>query len=216
MTNCVIDGCTEQGETVTLGQIPGAPSLTLCSGHSWDLFWDRKREARDMATAISDSNPEMQHTPGWTYVIRLANGNVKIGYTNRSKPNEVKRLKDLSDKRNQNMPVQVLALMKGGESLEALVQNQWKHDRVQGQMEQFYPYAPLLEWAEAQGIDPVVSDFDDWLVNKHKRGTVSESAREMLKYIGDEPMPFRDPSPAAEKFLTGKLNAQNQDEELWG
>ncbi|MGX9889103.1 hypothetical protein [Streptomyces sp. NPDC002276] len=165
-----------------------------------------------MATAISEANPEMNHTPGFTYIIRLANGNVKIGTTNRPKPNQVKRLKDLSDKRNQNMPVQVLALMSGGESLEALVQDQWKHDRVQGQMEQFYPYAPLLEWAERQGIDPAVSDFDDYVIGKHKRGSVSEYAQEMRGHIGDEPMPFRAASPAAEKFLTDKLN-NNEGEE---
>lgn len=216
MTNCVIDGCTEQGETVTLGQIPGAPSLTLCSQHSWDLFWDRKREARDMATAISDANPDMNHTPGWTYVIRLANGSAKIGTTNRPKErNKMKRLADLSGKRNENMPVQVLALMKGGESLEALVQNQWKHDRVQGQMEQFYPYAPLLEWASEQGIDPVVSDFDDWMVGKQKPSDLSEHAQEMRDYIGDDSMPFRDPSPAAEKFLTNKLQPKDK-EPFWG
>lgn len=180
-TTCVIDGCTEQGETTRLGQIPGAPSLTLCSGHKWDFFWDRKREAREMATAISEANPEMQHTPGWTYVIRLANGNVKIGTTNQPK---LKRLKDLSDKRNQNMPVQVLALMRGGESLEAVIQDQWKYDRVQGQMEQFYPYAPLLEWAQRQGIDPAVSDFDNWLVGKHERGVAtSEQTKELRALI---------------------------------
>ncbi|WP_043669601.1 hypothetical protein [Streptomyces xylophagus] len=167
-----------------------------------------------MATAIHEANPEMQHTPGYTYVIRLANGNVKIGTTRQPK---LKRLKDLSDKRNQNMPVQVLALMKGGKSLEALIQDQWKYDRVQGQMEQFYPYAPLLEWADRQGIDPAVSDFDDWLVGKHERGSVSEYAQQMKDYTGDGSMPFRAPSPATEKFLLDKLNevTQNDEEDDW-
>ncbi|MET7783099.1 hypothetical protein ABZU94_38525 [Streptomyces mirabilis] len=201
--NCVIDGCTEQGKTVELGQIPGAPSLTLCSGHSWDLFWDRKREARDMATAIHEANPEMQHTPGFTYVIRLANGHVKIGYTNRSNPNQVKRLGDLSDKRNQNMPVQVLALMRGGDSLEAVLQSRWSHLRVQGAMEQFHPDPSLLEWASEQGIDPAVSGFDDYVIRKHNRGSVSEYAQEMRDYIGDGDLPFQKPFP---EFLTDKLN----------
>lgn len=205
MTICVIDGCAEQGKTVALGQIPGAPSLTLCSDHSWDLFWDRKREARDMATAISEANPEMNHTPGWTYVIRLASGNVKIGTTNQPK---MKRLKDLSDRRNQNIPVQVLALMKGGESLEALAHKQWAHLRAQGEMEQFHPDPSLLEWAEQQGIDPAVSGFDDWMVGKQERGMKGEYAQAMLDHVGDGPMPFRTPSPAAEKFLTDKMSDQ--------
>lgn len=192
MNVCVIDDCQEQGKTVTLKEIPGKPSFTLCTTHYWDFFWDRKREAREMATAISEANSEMNHTPGFTYVIRLANGNVKIGMTNQAK---LKRLKDLSDKRNQNMPVQVLALVRGGESLEAVVHNQWGHLRAQGVMEQFHPDLSLLGWAERQGIDPAVSDFEDWLVNKHNRGSVSEHTQEMLDHIGDEPMPFPDPSP---------------------
>lgn len=167
-TTCKIDGCTEQGETTRLGQIPGAPSLTLCPGHYWDLFWDRKREAREMATAISEANPDMQHTPGYTYVVRLDNGNIKIGYT--GDPSMVRLTsKGLSGKRNNGMPVHVLALMKGGKSLEAKVQDQWKYNRVQGQMEQFYPYTPLLEWAERQGIDPAWENFENWLVGKHNR-----------------------------------------------
>ncbi|MFD8396108.1 GIY-YIG nuclease family protein [Streptomyces sp. NPDC059680] len=187
MTICVIDDCTNEGKTVELGQIPGSPSMTLCSDHSWDLFWAGREKSRKLAAAISEANPDMQHTPGWTYVIRLANGNVKIGMTNQPK---MKRLKNLSGKGNQNVPVQVLALIKGGESLEAVLQNRWGHLRVQGAMEEFHPDPSLLEWASGQGIDPAVSDFDDYVIEKHerssRRGTVGEYAREMFGDINQQ------------------------------
>lgn len=181
MTTCVIDNCNEPGQTKELGHIPGSPSLTLCSGHSWDLFWAGREKSRKLAAAINEANPEMTHTPGYTYVIRLASGRVKIGTT--ANPS-MKRLKDLSDKRNQNMPVQVLAVLKGGESLEAVVQQQWGHLRVQGQMEQFWEDPSLLQWASEQGITPEVSDLEDWLVGKHNRGTATgELTKELQAFI---------------------------------
>lgn len=181
MTICVIDNCTTEGKSVELGQIPGAPSLTLCSEHSWDLFWNAREKSRKLATAISEANPGMNHTPGYTYVIRLASGNVKLGYT--TDPS-MRRLKTLGGKPNDNIPVQVLAILKGGESLEAVIHEQWKHLRVQGQMEQFWPDPSLLHWAEQQGITPEVDDLEDWLVAKHKRGVAtSEEAKEIQALI---------------------------------
>lgn len=178
--NCVMDGCTEQGKTVQLGQIPGAPSLTLCSQHRWDLFWWEREKSRKLAAAISEANPEMQHTPGFVYVIRVASGRIKIGTT--ADPS-MKRLKSLSDKRNQNLPVQVLAVLKGGESLEAVIQQQWSHLRVQGQMELFWEDPSLLEWVGQQGITPEVDDLEDWLVSKHKRGTATGEQTQELRSL---------------------------------
>ncbi|ALO94123.1 hypothetical protein SHL15_2990 [Streptomyces hygroscopicus subsp. limoneus] len=187
MTICVMDNCNEPGQTKELGHISGSPSLTLCSDHSWDLFWAGREKSRKLAAAISEANPDMQHTPGWTYVIRLASGNVKIGYTGDP---TLKRLKTLSGKPNQSIPVQVLAVLKGGESLEAVIQSKWGHLRVQGAMEEFHPDPSLLEWASGQGIDPAVSDFDDYVIEKHerssKRGTVGEYAREMFGDINQQ------------------------------
>ncbi|MDX3831987.1 GIY-YIG nuclease family protein [Streptomyces europaeiscabiei] len=180
-TVCVIDGCTEQGETVKLGQISGAPSLTLCSQHSWDLFWHGREKSRKLAAAISEANPNMVHTAGFVYVIRVASGRIKIGTT--ADPS-MKRLKSLSDKRNQNLPVQVLAVLKGGESLEAVIQQRWSHLRVQGQMELFWEDPSLLGWAGQQGITPEVDDLEDWLVKKHERGTAtSEQTQELRSLI---------------------------------
>ncbi|MET8976240.1 GIY-YIG nuclease family protein [Streptomyces sp. NPDC004539] len=181
MTICVIDNCNETGKTVTLKEIPGKPSFTLCTEHYWDFFWDRKREAREMATAIHEADPDMTHTSGYVYVIRLTDGSVKIGTT--ANPS-MKRMKDITSRDNQGVPVHVLAVIKGGESLEALIHGQWSHLRVEGRMEQFHADPSLLQWAEQQGITPEVDDLEDWLVAKHNRGAVtSEEAREIQALI---------------------------------
>ncbi|KUL21444.1 hypothetical protein [Streptomyces regalis] len=183
MTTCVINDCTAEGKTVELGQVPGSPALALCSEHSWDLFWHAREKSRKLAAAIQGANPEMAHTPGYTYVIRLNNGNVKLGFT--ADPS-MKRLRTLSGKANDQIPVQILAVMRGGESLEAVIQNQWGHLRVQGRMEEFHPDPSLLQWASEQGITPEVSDLEDWLVNKHNRGTAtSEETKELQALINE-------------------------------
>jgi len=190
--NCVMDGCTEQGKTVELGQIPGAPSLTLCPEHRWDLFWNAREKSRKLTAAIYEANPEMHHTAGYTYVIRLANGNVKIGTTGDL---SLKRLKTLSGKPNHSIPVHVLAILKGGESLEAVLQSRWGHLRVQGAMEEFHPDPSLLQWASEQGIDPEVDSLEDWLVTKHSRkgapvpemfGDVTEQISQLQKKQDEE------------------------------
>ncbi|MEU9331392.1 hypothetical protein AB0D91_48240 [Streptomyces canus] len=181
MTICVIDHCNTEGNTVELGQIPGSPALTLCPEHRWDLFWNAREKSRKLTAAISEANPGMVHTLGYTYVIRLNNGNVKAGYT--ASP-DMRRLKTLSGKPNENIPVQILAVLKGGESLEAVIQNQWGHLRVQWAMEEFHADPSLLKWASEQGIDPGVDDLEDWLVAKHNRGTAtSEQTKEIQGLI---------------------------------
>ncbi|MFE0509623.1 GIY-YIG nuclease family protein [Streptomyces sp. NPDC058964] len=182
-TQCAVIGCEEQATITEFNGVKGAPSLALCSGHSWDFFWNYREKSRKLAAAIHEANPDMNHTSGWTYVIRLANSHVKIGYT--TDPS-LKRIKTLSGKPNQGIPVQVLAVLKGGESLEAVIHRQWAHLRVQGAMEEFWPDPSLLQWAEEQGVDAEVDDLESWLANKHSRGIKGEYAQEMWSNTGRE------------------------------
>lgn len=177
---CAVTECENEANARPY-QITEGVTLSLCQPHMYDVASKTKERARKLAVDLNAVGGIARHTEGWTYVVRLANGNVKIGTTNRPKEkNKMLRLTNLSGKDNENTPVQVLALMQGGESREALAHGLWDHLRVQGAMEQFHPAPDLLQWAEAQGIDPIVSDFEDWTVNKHKRGTVSDYAREMF------------------------------------
>ncbi|MFD3560116.1 GIY-YIG nuclease family protein [Streptomyces sp. NPDC058686] len=187
-TQCAVIGCNEQGKTTEFNGVKGAPALTMCAEHSWDFFWAYREKGRKLAAAIHEANPDMNHTPGYVYVIRLANSNVKLGYT--TDPS-LKRIKTLSGKPNQGTPVQVLAVLKGGESLEAVIHNRWAHLRIQGAMEEFWADPSLLQWAEQQGIDPEVDDLESWLINKHGRGSKSEYAQEMFGDVAEKAQEIR-------------------------
>lgn len=159
----------------------GSLNLSLCDEHTWDLAAHRRSLARDLIAEMKEEGLITGHTAGWTYVIRLANGNVKIGMT---KGNDMKRLKDLPSKVNQGIPTQVLALIKGGLSREMLAHSQWFSLRVPGHMEEFYPDPSLVRWAEEQGIHPEarMDLLDSWMENKHNRGSKGTAAQAMWNY----------------------------------
>lgn len=145
VATCAVDGCNEPGKLRPFDLI----TLPLCEPHLWDMAAQSRNRARRVVADIYRINPEAQHTEGWTYVIRLANGNVKIGTTVNP---TMERLKDISRRDNDGIPVQVLAIIEGGFSRELLAHGQWFHLRVPGAMEEFYPAPELLQWAGEQGI----------------------------------------------------------------
>ncbi|WP_329187814.1 hypothetical protein [Streptomyces sp. NBC_01428] len=195
---CSDADCTNLGAMKELGLV----TIPLCQEHVWDLAAYNRTRARKMARDIYAVNPTAKHVDGWTYIIRLVNGNVKIGTT--ANPS-LKRLKDITSRDNQGVPVQVIAVMKGGASLEAIAQEEWIHLRVPGHMEEFYADPTLLRWAEKLGIHPDVASLDDWLLNKHNRRDMHEVSRAMKDHIGIDPMPFREWTAREAEFLTNKM-----------
>lgn len=184
MTICAIAECKNEASARPY-QIAEGVTLHLCQSHMYDVASRTKERMRKLAVDLNAVGGIARHTEGWTYVVRLANGNVKIGMTGKVDAN---RLQGLSKNNNGGIPVQVLAFMRGGESREALSHGLWSHLKVQGAMEEFHPDPDLLYWAEAQGIDPVVSDFEDWQVTRHNRknapvpemfGDVAEQIRKL-------------------------------------
>ncbi|MGW3753818.1 hypothetical protein ACWD7C_34030 [Streptomyces sp. NPDC005134] len=100
-----------------------------------------------MVTELEREGLITQHTKGWTYVIRLRNGMVKVGCTAALN----NRLQALSREQG-GVPVVILAILQGGASREALEHARWQSLRVAGAMEVFHPAAELLQWAEKQGV----------------------------------------------------------------
>lgn len=165
MTNemkCVSVGCEEEGKKIAYG----LTVLTLCLEHLYEVSVTRKQDARRIAKKLDDLNPDLNHSEGWTYVIRLANGLVKIGFTGRDK---LERFGELSARSNEGMPVEILAIIRGGETREMAIHERWMHLRVLGRSELFYPDYSLLDWAKGQGIDPEADQdtFTDWQVRRH-------------------------------------------------
>ncbi|MFI7399221.1 hypothetical protein ACIBW9_01785 [Streptomyces sp. NPDC049541] len=177
-TQCTAVDCNEPGRESPFGTF----SLILCEDHIYELSTYGKRVGRRIARTLDDLNPEMKHTPGWVYVIRLASGNVKIGFTAQD---GMERLVKLSNAIDGGIPVQVLAIMRGGESLEMATHDRWFHLRVPGKSEQFYPDPSLLQWASQQGIDPEANQgaFTGWQERKHKRGTATDELTKELREL---------------------------------
>lgn len=178
MTNntmqCVETECTQEGKPYEIGTL----QLILCQYHRYELATKSKERARKVIAELDEIGALAGHTEGWTYVIRLANGNVKIGTT---KNPDLIRFQGLSRETNQGVPVHVLAVVKGGLSLEYLFHEKWFSLKVPGQMEAFHADPALLRWAEGLGIDPAVNSerFEQWTQMRHSKGSTGDYAHEM-------------------------------------
>ncbi|MEU8853135.1 hypothetical protein AB0C48_00430 [Streptomyces sp. NPDC048556] len=169
-TICSIIECdAPAGERPTVISTYRLPiSLHLCNEHTYDLAINQKKRIGEFAARLEEEGTfeRAGHSKGWTYVIRVSSGYIKIGYTTQK---GLVRLQKLSGDQG-GVPVQVLAVTQGGESREALAHKQWGHLRASGKQELFHPDPSLLAWAAEQGIDPAsdIDDFHGWAERKHQ------------------------------------------------
>ncbi|MFJ9265152.1 GIY-YIG nuclease family protein [Streptomyces bacillaris] len=180
-TTCAIKECNRPAEKELVISTHHLPvSLELCQPHTYDMTINQKRRVGKFAAHLEKEGifEKGGHSEGWTYVIRMSTGHIKIGYTNGKQG--PRRFQDLSREQG-GIPVQVLAVMQGGESLEALKHHEWAHLRVSGAMEIFHPDPSLLQWAEGQGIHPdakeVLEAFTDWQAGRHKSKQYNNAAK---------------------------------------
>ena len=186
---CAETECTQEGQAYEIGSV----HLILCQYHRYQLATKSKERARKVIAELDRIGAITHHTEGWTYVVRMANGSVTIGTT---KNPELERFQGLSRDKNEGVPVHVLAIVKGGESLEYLFHEKWIGLKVPGQMEEFHPDPALLRWAEGLGIDPEVNTdrYEGWQEKRHNRkdapvpemfGDVVEQIEQLQKKEGE-------------------------------
>ncbi|GAA3796513.1 hypothetical protein GCM10022403_032940 [Streptomyces coacervatus] len=161
---CVDTECTQEGQPYEIGGV----HLIMCQYHRYQLATKSKERARKVIAELDAIGAITHHTEGWTYVVRMANGMVKIGTTKKS---DLERFQRLSRDKNGGVPVQMLAIVKGGESLEYLFHEKWFSLKIPGQMEEFHPDPALLRWAEELGTDDGVDidGYEDWMAYRHNR-----------------------------------------------
>lgn len=187
-THCSVNGCTSGGQERIYDPVArveakgkGMPmgyhgfTINFCLQHALDLAAWRHSSAREAMAEVESEGLLTRHSQGWTYVIRMRNGNVKIG---KSK-GLAGRLIRLSDKRNGHSPVHVLAVLKGGTTRELMLHDQWLHLRAKGQMEEFHAEPELLRWAEEQGIheEADLEEFYEWQAKKNTPGADNRNHR---------------------------------------
>ncbi|WP_329306954.1 hypothetical protein OG322_24960 [Streptomyces sp. NBC_01260] len=181
-STCSANDCTREGRPRIYDTGTATFTINLCDDDSWNLAAHQSTKARELVAEMEEEGFfKEKHTKGWTYVIRMDNGNIKLGKTGKE---DLSRLQTISNsyQKHKGVPVQVLAVLKGGTSTELLIHSQWLHLRVAGRMEQFHADPSLLKWAEEQGIHPeaaeAIEKFQQWQEKKHMgaKGTKSHAA----------------------------------------
>lgn len=127
--------------------------LPMCDDHFWVV---RLVAQESFARVLTDWRVKSgsPHFGGWTYIVELPNRNVKIGFSNTDDglPN---RLKSLT--REHNGQLRVIAVIRGGYTLEQELQYRYRHLRLNLPDEQFRWDRDLLAFAVGSGIDPKMS-----------------------------------------------------------
>lgn len=160
---------------------PGRPSqmaglrVVTCGEHYQEAFCSREAVAEGTYYLLERAGVIAKHTPGWTYVVRLNDGTVKIGtVTSDSERNLARRLRRVGKAYNEGIPVEVLALLKGGRSMELKAHGMWRPLRVTNKNgERFNETPELMAWIAEQGIDPsgkaVVEAHEEWRAEQLRR-----------------------------------------------
>lgn len=115
-----------------------------------------KLKGGHLVAAMMEANPGARHSYGVTYILRLPNSRLKIGYT--AAKDLVEGLIDRwqSWSREFGGRCEPLATMYGGETLEALLHYQFRYSSVYEEFgEQYYPNQQVLDFALEKGHCPV-------------------------------------------------------------
>lgn len=158
---CLTNGKPRQFGALTLP--------AMCDAH-WAMHHEiAENRFRNDLIGRMDQEGILQHTTGWTYVIQLPNGNVKIGCTGEGKAANGDGLVTYRWKRISQQHrglITPIALIRGGETRETLAHIQWQALRLPILGEQFIADPTLIEWARSQGFDPDAMDqvhaYADW------------------------------------------------------
>ena len=159
---------------------PGWPNqmaglrIVTCREHYQEAYAAREAVAENTYHFLEQAGVISGHTPGWTYVVRLNDGNIKIGMVGGdSERNLRRRLYEVGKRYSDGIPVEVLALLKGGRSMELEAHGKWRPLRVTNKNgERFTETPELMEWIAEQGIHPsgkaVVEAHEEWRARKLK------------------------------------------------
>ncbi|WP_431036775.1 hypothetical protein ACQYWQ_21775 [Streptomyces sp. P6-2-1] len=193
----VVDGkfC---GEEPNRGQLYGAPNakVPLCGRHAAETYaWSTSQYRDKLIAQLVEIGALSFHSPGVTYIVKLPNGRVKIGMAGEERI--AKRLEDVSReyaKAGYKEPLTVLALIKGGGTVEASLHHKYQELRVTDELgEQFRAEPELLDFATETGVSEefawVVVSYEQWW-NKCSKKYTGQDPTEKAPTIDDDEWDF--------------------------
>jgi hypothetical protein len=123
--------------------------LSVCDRHLAILAIRRRGGIDGRIAEYFATFPDAEHVPGWTYVLLLPNGRVKLGYTSNDL---LGRFQEAHRKRGSR--VIVLAVAPGGWTRESLLHWRFREHRVDELGEQFQLAPEIAQLAAEWGIHP--------------------------------------------------------------
>ena len=161
--------CPDDHEDLVLG-------LGLCWFHRGVVRRDFSLSVLDQLAAEYAEDPNLPHSPGATYILRLPNGNIKIGYT-RGDGGLARALQSRwsSLSRDFGGRVYPLAVVRGGVTMEMFLH--WKFDefRLVGlPKEQFQASGDLELFAMTAGMIPEAREAIERFVRWKPQKDLSE------------------------------------------
>ncbi|NNN32524.1 GIY-YIG nuclease family protein [Streptomyces sp. S3(2020)] len=167
-------------------------SFPLCPEHQTEFYSYKQHLAAAVTHRLDRDGVLWGTSPGHTYVVRLKDGNVKIGKTTTIL---LSRLTNVSRDYNEGEPVEILAVLQGGESTELLAHGKFKHLRLTKQTgERFRPEPELMAWIAEKGIansaGEQVKQYEEWrqtrLKQRENLAAIKQVARATFDQFDDD------------------------------
>lgn len=137
------------------GKLYSPAHIPLCEKHAAQLYTYSTNTYRVNLVKKMEEEGVLNHVSGWTYIIWLPNGRIKIGTSGTSEgvSSRWRGITRQYEAKGYDKPIKPIALIPGGVTREASLHGQFKEFRVRDEFgEQFLADPELVAYAESQGI----------------------------------------------------------------
>lgn len=181
----ITDGNTPCGGELFDGKPYTLANIPLCEKHAailydFNVYWYRVRTVQQM-----EEEGVLNHVSGWTYIVWLPNGRIKIG-TSGTTGGVVSRWKKISGKyegKGYEEPIKPIALIPGGVTREASLHGRFNEFRIKDEFgEQFLADAELVAYAESWGIPEDMQDLVTSYEQYWKKRTNKQETEEVILF----------------------------------
>ncbi|MBM9621531.1 hypothetical protein ACFQ60_19505 [Streptomyces zhihengii] len=148
---------------------PSTVRIPLCERHAANLYsWSTETYRASPIGRMEEQGLISGHLPGYTYIVQLPNGRIKIGTSVAGRIN--RRWREITRQyfdKGYREPLKPLAIIQGGASKEAALHYRFRESRIRDEFgEQFNPTTDLILFAETEGIPEEqkseVPTYEEW------------------------------------------------------